>query len=67
MVEVTEVLQIKSYTKKELRLMYCIHPNTLSLWLKKIEFKLKKFGYKRTDKRLSPKHVSIFFSYYGEP
>jgi len=59
--------KLKTYTKKELRYMYNVHPNTLSNWLRDIEPTLIKFGYNRNQKLLTIKQVEIIFARLGEP
>jgi hypothetical protein len=70
--EVTDVrevqqIEIKSYTKKELRVMYDIKPHQLTKWFKEIETKLQKYGYTPQTRVLKPIQVKIFFEFHGMP
>ena len=58
-------MQIKTYSKKELREKYNVSADTFNKWLQEIEVLLP--YYKRNDKVLSPAQVSIIFRELGEP
>lgn len=60
-------IKIKSYSKKELRIMYGIQPYILTRWFKEIENKLAKHGYTPQTRVLKPIHVKIFVEFHGQP
>jgi hypothetical protein len=57
-------MQVKTYSKKELRQLYNVSPDKFNKWLQEIETQLP--HYKRIDKVLSPEQVRIIFQEYGE-
>jgi transposase len=58
-------MQIKTYSKKELRNLYNISADVFNKWLQEIEHQLP--HYKRSDKVLSPAQVKIFIEEFGAP
>ncbi|MCF6241283.1 MAG: DUF4248 domain-containing protein [Bacteroidales bacterium] len=60
---------IQSYTKKQLAQLYKIHPKTLRYYLNigNLYQILKKAGYDKYQKRLSPLLIKIIFDYLGTP
>ncbi|MGN8724254.1 DUF4248 domain-containing protein [Segatella copri] len=71
-----EDFKIRTYTKKELALMYFpeSYPRTavnhLMAWIRRCDplwEKLLKMGYCKTSKSFSPKQVKTIFDYLGEP
>ena len=56
---------IKTYTKKELRLMYNLSEDAFRRWLNRIQGKIPNYNPK--CKILSPLQVKAIFEYYGEP
>lgn len=51
--------EVKSYTRKELVILYCISGKTFSKWIKDLEL-----GRKRV---FTPKEVESIFNRIGEP
>ena len=60
-----EKILIKTYSKKELRLMYDIKEDTLRVWLNAIKGKIP--YYNPNCKVLSPLQIKAIFEHYGEP
>ena len=56
---------IKTYTKKELRLMYNLSEDSFRRWLNKVKDKIPHYDSK--CKLLSPLQVEAIFKHYGEP
>lgn len=56
---------VKTYTKKELRIMYNISEDKLRLWLNEVKDQMPRYNPK--CKILSPLQVKIVFDNYGEP
>ena len=56
---------IKTYSKKELCIMYIIKEDTLRRWINRIKHKIP--HYEPNCKLLSPLQVKAFFEHYGEP
>ena len=61
----TDRIEAKTYTKKELRLLYNISEDAFRRWLNRIKNKLP--HYDPNCKILSPLQVKVFFEHYGEP
>ena len=51
---------IKCYTKRELAVLYDVHPNTLYMWMVRI-------GIHTRGRIVNPKQVEEFFRHYGRP
>ena len=71
-----EDFKIRSYTKKELALMYFPDSmprtavNHLMVWIKNctpLWQKLQDMGYQKTSKAFSPKQTKAIVEYLGEP
>lgn len=71
-----EDFKIRTYTKKELALMYFpeSYPRTavnhLMVWIRRCDplwEELLKMGYRKTSKSFSPKQVKAIIDYLGEP
>jgi hypothetical protein len=60
-----ETTKIKTYSKKQLCIMYDISSDTLWRWITSIEDKLP--HYNPNCKLLSPLQIKVFFEYFGEP
>jgi hypothetical protein len=60
-----DITPIKTYTKKELRILYNISEDTFRRWINRIIYRLPNYDAK--CKILSPLQVKVFFEYYGEP
>lgn len=67
---------IRTYTKKELALMYFPESmprtavNHLMVWIRRCDplwEELMKMGYSKTSKSFSPKQVKAIIDYLGEP
>lgn len=58
-------MQIKTYSKKELRVLYKVSADTFNNWLKDIEPLLPR--YQRNAKILTPAQVRIVFEELGDP
>ena len=71
-----EDFKIRTYTKKELALMYFPESmprtavNHLMVWIRRCDplwEELQKMGYCKTSKSFSPKQVKAIVEYLGEP
>lgn len=58
-------MQIRAYSKKELRHLYNVSADVFNKWLQEIEPKLS--NYKRSNKILSPAQIKVFFEEFGRP
>lgn len=70
------IMEIKTYTKKELALMYspyatpAVASNKLARWIKRclpLFKELQACHYHVSDKTLTPKQVALIVQYLGEP
>jgi hypothetical protein len=61
----TDKTPIKTYSKKELRLLYNLSEDVFRGWLNRIKDKIP--HYDPTCKLLSPLQVEAIFKHYGEP
>jgi hypothetical protein len=60
-------VQIKSYTKSQMAMMYNISLKTFGKWIKGIEPELNNIGYNKHQKIFTPRQVKLIFESFVAP